>query len=57
MSIRVMVNAAVIIRLSVDPLIGTFCYPFTAIVLLETRMYFEGVWSKLRTNDRGGLFS
>ena len=52
-----MVNAAVIIRLSVDPLIGTFCYPFTAIVLLETRMYFEGVWSKLRANDRGGLFS
>ena len=52
-----MVNAAVIIRLSGDSLIGTFCYPFAAIILLETREYFDGLWSKLRTNDRGGLFS
>ena len=27
--------------------------PFAAIVLLEAGMYFDGVWSKLRTNDRG----
>ena len=47
-----MVNVAVITCLSVDPLIGTFFDPFAAIVLLETGRYFDGVWSKLRTNDR-----
>ena len=40
---RVMVNVVVIIRLSVDPLIGTFFDPFAAIVLLETGMYFDDV--------------
>ena len=56
-SSRVMVHVAVIIRLSVNPLVGTFFDPFAAIVLLETGMYFDGVWSKLRTNDRGMSFS
>ena len=32
-------------------------WPFAVIVLLETGMYFDGVWSKLRTNDRGISFS
>ena len=54
---RVMVNVAVITCLSVDPLIGTFFDPFAAIVLLETGRYFDGVWSKLRTNDRVTSFS
>ena len=49
---RVMVIVAVIIRLSVDPLTGTFFYPFAAIVLLDTGMYFDGIWSKLRANDK-----
>ena len=51
-----MVKVAVIIRLSVDPLVGTFFNPFVAIVLLEVEMYFDGVRSKLRTNDRGMSF-
>ena len=49
---RVIENVTVIIRLSVDHSIGTFFYPFATIVLLETGMYFDGVWSKLRTKDR-----
>ena len=52
-----MVNVAVIIHLLVHPLIGTFFDPFAVIVLLETGMYFDGVWSKLRANDRGMSFS
>ena len=51
-----MINVAVIIRLSVDPLIDTFFYPFAVIVLLETGTYFDDVWSKLKTNDRGMSF-
>ena len=49
---RVIENVTVIVRLSVDPSIGTFFYLFATIVLLETGMYFDGVWSKLRTKDR-----
>ena len=54
---RVMVNVSVTIRLSVDPLIGTCFVLFAAIVLLETGMYFDDAWSKLRTNDRVMSFS
>ena len=50
-----MVNVAVIISLLVNPLIGTVFDPLAA--MLETGMYFHGVWSKLRTNDRGMSFS
>ena len=50
-------KCGVIIRLSVDPLIGTFFHPFAGIVLLETGIYFHGVCSKLRTNDRAISFS
>ena len=53
---RVMVNVVVIIRWSLDPLIGTYFVPFAAIVLLETGIYFDGVWSKLGANDWGMLF-
>ena len=51
-----MVNVAVIIRLLVDPLSGTFFDPFAVIVLLEPGMYFDGVWSNLKINDRGMSF-
>ena len=47
---------AVIIRLLVDPLSGTFFDPFAVIVLLEPGMYFDGVWSNLKINDRGMSF-
>ena len=53
---REMVNVAVIIRLLVDPLSGTFFDPFAVIVLLEPGMYFDGVWSTLKINDRGMSF-
>ena len=45
-----------IIRLLVDPLISAFFDPLATIALLETGMYFDSVWSKLRTNDRGMSF-
>ena len=54
---RVMVNVAVIIRLLVDPLIDTHFDPFAAMFLLESGMYFDGVWFKLRTNDSRISFS
>ena len=46
-------KVAVIILFSVDPLIGTVFEPFGAMVLLNTGMYFDGVWSRLRTRDGG----
>ena len=54
---RLMVNVAVIISLLVNPLIGTVFDPLAASALLETGMYFHGVWSKLGNNDSGMSFS
>ena len=46
-------KVAVIILFSGDPLIGTIFEPFGAMVLFNTGMHFEGVWSRLRTRDGG----
>ena len=46
-------KVAVIILFSVDPLIGAVFEPFGTVVLFNTGMYFEGVWSRLRTRDGG----
>ena len=46
-------KVAVILLFSVDPLIGTVFEPFGAMVLFNTGMYFEGVWSRFRTRDGG----
>ena len=48
-----MLNVAVIVLLSVDRAIETFFTPFEASVLLQPETYFDGVWSKLITNDLG----
>ena len=42
-----MENFAIIIRLSVEPAIGTDLQPFFANVLLQPGTNFEGVWSSL----------
>ena len=46
-------KVAVIIPFSVDNLIGTVFEPFVAMVLFNTGMYFEGVWSTLTKRDGG----
>ena len=46
-------KVAVIILFLVDPLVGTVFEPFGTMVLFNTGMYFQGVWSTLRTRDGG----
>ena len=46
-------QVAVTILFSAEPLIGMVFETFSAMVLFNTGMYFEGVWSRLKTRDDG----
>ena len=51
----VILNIAVIVLLSVDPVTETLLIPLGASVLLEPGTYFDGVWSRFITIDFGIL--